>query len=162
MLATSPRASFQNQRVRRRWPRARITAFLQCPVTTSLMGKTCSKKSFSLRKLFEKQFSNSWVDRRCRHDGRRSNHCIFTVSRATARIAAYLQCRRARGHIIHCKNAVILCRVTSADRRSEHGAFSPSWGLLWCPQRPQEKVLKIRGPHQSSRQLESLHFYSVP
>ena len=72
-----------------------------------------------------------------------ANHCIFTVSRATARIAAYLQCGRARGHIIHCKYAVIVRRVTLADRRGELGTFSPSWGLLWCPQRPQEKVLSI-------------------
>ena len=90
------------------------------------------------------------------------NHFIFTGSRATARIASYLQCTRARGGIIPYKDEGILCRVTSDDRMSEHGAFSPSWGVLWCPQRPQAKVLKIRGGHQSGRQLESPHFYGAP
>ena len=90
------------------------------------------------------------------------NHSIFTGSRATARIASYLQCRRARGSIIPRRNEGILCRETSAERRSEDGAFSPSWGVPWGPPSPPKEVLKIRGGHQSSRQLESLHFYSVP
>ena len=34
------------------------------------------------------------------------NDCIFTVPRATARLIAYLQCGRARGDIIHFKNAI--------------------------------------------------------
>ena len=38
--------SFENQRVLRRWSPARIPAFLQGPVTTSIEGKTRSKKSF--------------------------------------------------------------------------------------------------------------------
>ena len=90
------------------------------------------------------------------------NHSIFTGSRATARIASYLQCRRPRGGIIPYKNEGILFREASAERRSEDGTFSPSWGVPWGPPRPPKEVLKIRGGHQSSRQLESLHFYSVP
>ena len=38
--------SFENQRVLRNWSPARIPAFLQGPVTTSIEGKTRSKKSF--------------------------------------------------------------------------------------------------------------------
>ena len=90
------------------------------------------------------------------------NHSIFKGSCATARIASYLQCRRPRGGIIPGKNEGILCREASAERRSEDGAFSPSWGVPWGPPRPPKEVLKIRGGHQSRRQLESVNFYSVP
>ena len=71
--------------------------------------------------------------------------CIFTVSRATARTTAYLRCRRARGHIIHCKYAVVLFGGRARARRSEDGTFSAFWRLLGCSQGPQEKVSKIRG-----------------
>ena len=60
------------------------------------------------------------------------------------------------------KNAGILFWEASAEGRSEDGAFAPSWGVPWGPPRPPKEVLKIRGGHQSSRQLESLHFYGVP
>ena len=75
------------------------------------------------------------------------NDCILTVPRATARIAAFLQVGRAQGAIIHCKYAVVLFGGRARDRRSEDGAFSPSWRLLWCTRRPQAKVSKLRrGP----------------
>ena len=90
------------------------------------------------------------------------DHSIFTKSRATARIASYLQCRMPRGGIILSKNEGILFREASAERRSDDGAFYLSWGVPWGPPRPPKEVLRIRGGHQSSRQLESLHFYSVP
>jgi len=90
------------------------------------------------------------------------NHSIFLGSCATSRIAAYLQCKRPRGVIIPCKNEGILFRESSAEGRREDGAFSPSWEVPWGPPRPPKGVLKIRGGHRSSRQLESLHFYSVP
>ncbi|MDA8583601.1 hypothetical protein N9L68_05190 [bacterium] len=48
------------------------------------------------------------------------------MPRATARSAAYLHGRRARGSIMHCKHALTMCRVTSADRRIDHGVVSPS------------------------------------
>ena len=88
--------------------------------------------------------------------------CIFTMPRATARLIAFLQGGRAQGAIIHCKNAVDLFCGRPRARRSQYGTFSPPWRLLGCPKRPQEKVLKIRGGHQDGRQLDSLHFYSVP
>ena len=88
--------------------------------------------------------------------------CIFTVSRATARTTAYLRCRRPRGDIIHCKYAVVLFGGRARARRSEDGTFSPSWGILWCSQGPQEKVLHIEGGHQNGRELDSLHFYRAP
>ena len=90
------------------------------------------------------------------------NDCIFTVPRATARLTAYLQCGRAQGAIIHCKNAVDLFAGRARDRRSQYRTFSPPSRLLGCPKRPQENVLKIRGGHQDGRQLYSLHFYRVP
>ena len=90
------------------------------------------------------------------------NHSIFTGSRATARIASFLQGRRPRGGTIPCENEGILFRESTAEGRREDGAFSPSWGVPWGPRRPPKEVLKIRGGHQSSRQLESLHFYGAP
>ena len=72
------------------------------------------------------------------------NHSIFTGSRATARIASCLQCRRLRGGIIPCENEGILFRDTSAVRRSEYGTFSFSWGAPRGRPRPAKKVLKIR------------------
>ena len=90
------------------------------------------------------------------------NHSIFTGSRATARIPSFLQGRRPRGGILPYKNEGILFRDTTAERRSEDGTFSLSWGVPWGPRRPPKEVWKIRGGHPNSRQLESLHFYSVP
>ena len=90
------------------------------------------------------------------------NHSIFIRSRATSRIASYLQCKTPRGVIIPCKNEGILFRESSAEGRREDGAFSPSWEIPWGPPRPPKEVWKIRGGHRSSCQLESLHFYSVP
>ena len=75
------------------------------------------------------------------------NHSIFTGSRATARVASFLQGRRPRGGIIPNKNEGILFRDTSAERRSEDGTFSLSWGVPWGPPRPPNAVLKIRGGH---------------
>ena len=88
--------------------------------------------------------------------------CIFTMPRATARSTAYLQRGRAQGAVPPCKYAVDLFCGRPRARRSQDGTFSPPWRLLGCPKRPQEKVLKIRGGHQDGRQLDSLHFYSVP
>ena len=90
------------------------------------------------------------------------NHSIFTVCRATARIAAFLRGRRPRGHRIHCKYEDVLFCDSSAEGRSEDGAFSPSWGVPWGPPRPPKQFEQIRGGHQDGHQLESLHFYGVP
>ena len=90
------------------------------------------------------------------------NHSIFSGFRATSRIASYLQCKRPRGLIILFKNEGILFRESTAEGRREHRPFSPFWKVPWGPPRPPKEVLKIRGGHRSSRQLESLHFYSVP
>ena len=61
-----PRASeslfpkrFENQRVPRRWSSARITAFLQGPVTTSMGGKRVQKKLLTSNDFLKKQFSDS-------------------------------------------------------------------------------------------------------
>ena len=89
-------------------------------------------------------------------------HSIFTGSRATARIASYLQCRRPRGGMLLSKHEGILCREASAERGSEDGTLPRSWGSPWGPPRPPKEVLKIRGGHPSSHQLESRHFYNVP
>ena len=121
-----------------------------------------SKKVCNFKDFLEKFFEASRSTEGALQMAAGPNHSIFRGSRATARIASYLQCRRPRGGIIPCKNEGILCRETSAERRSEDGAFSPSWGVPWGPQRPPKEVLKIRGGHRSSRQLESLHFYIVP
>ena len=76
-----------------------------------------------------------------------SNHCIFTMSRATARIAAYLKCRRARGDIIHAKNAVILCRVTSAGSRERRRSRSLKSCLIHHPPpSPRKSFENQRGP----------------
>ena len=126
-------------------------------------GKNALKKKPLTQEAFlKKLFSDSRSAEGATQMAASPNHSIFRGSCATARIASYLQCRRPRGGIIPCKNEGILCRETSAERRSEDGAFSPSWGVPWGPPRPPKEVLKIRGGHQSSRQLESLHFYSVP
>ena len=58
------------------------------------------------------------------------NDCIFKVCRATAFFASYLQCRRARGGIMHCQNEVTLFGRRALDRRSEHGVFSLPGGFL--------------------------------
>ena len=61
---------------------------------------------------------------------------------ATFRIAAFLQGRRPRGLIIPCKNAGILFRESSAEGRSEDGAFSPSWGSPGARRGTQNKFWK--------------------
>ena len=88
--------------------------------------------------------------------------CIFTGSRATARFTDFLQGRRLQGGIIPGKNEGILFRESTANGRREDGAFSLFVGVPWGPPRPPKEVLKIRGGHQSSRELESLHFNGVP
>ena len=70
------------------------------------------------------------------------NHIIFKGSRARARIASYLQCRRLRRGIIPCKDEGILCIETSAERRSDDGAFSPSCPPLGARQCHQKKLWK--------------------
>ena len=47
------RKSFANQRGPPRWPPARLTAYFQCPLTTSMRAETLSKKSFEVKNLFE-------------------------------------------------------------------------------------------------------------
>ena len=84
-LATGPGKRFENQRVPPRWSPARITAYLQCAVTTSMEGETCNNK-----KCVKKKFSNSRLIEGATKMVASSNHCIFTMSRVTARIAAYL------------------------------------------------------------------------
>ena len=90
------------------------------------------------------------------------NRLIFSGFFATPRIASFLQCKTPRGLIIPCKNEGILFRESTAEGRREDGAFSPFVGVPWGPQSPPKEVLKIRGEHQSSRELESLHFNGVP
>ena len=73
----------------RRWPRARTTAFLQCPVATSQRAKTRQKKlltqdSFFLKNIFQ-------IRRRPRVRRRW----------APARITAYLQCPVRRRESLH-------------------------------------------------------------
>ena len=47
---------FENQRVPRRWSPARITAFLLCPVTTSMGGKRVQKQACNLRSFLKNSF----------------------------------------------------------------------------------------------------------
>ena len=90
------------------------------------------------------------------------NRPSFTMPNATARLPAYLQSTQALLLIIHCKNAVDLsCGRRRRFPRIPQPVFQ-SRGALGCAPRHQTEVLQIRGGHQSSRQLESLHFYGVP
>ena len=102
------------------------------------------------------------MTRGCPQDGRRPESFHFLCFFATSRIAAYLQCKRPRTLIIPCKNEGILFRESTAEGRRKDGAFSPFVGVPWGPPRPPKEVLKIRGGHQNSRELESLHSYGVP
>ena len=104
----------------------------------SQKGQKCApKKASNLRRFFEKLFSDSRSAEGATQMAASPNHSIFTGSRATARIASYLQCRRPRGGINCFKKEGILCRETSAERRSEDGAFSLSWGTSWgSPRHP--------------------------
>ena len=113
--------------------------------------KACNFKGF-LKHMFEASRSAEGPPRMAAGP----IHSIFSGFRATSRIASYLQCKRLRGLIIPCKNQGILFRESSAEGRSEDGAFSSSWGVPWGPRRSPKEVLKIRGSHQSGRQLESL------
>ena len=88
--------------------------------------------------------------------------CILTGSRATGRIAAFLQGGKPRGGIIPCNNEGILFGDSTTEGKNEDGSFSHFWGVPQGPPRPPKEVLKIRGEHQSSRELESLHFNGVP
>ena len=60
----APRKSFENQRGPPRWPPARLTAFLRCPVTTSMRGETLSNKTFNLTTFLKKAVFKFEVDRR--------------------------------------------------------------------------------------------------
>ena len=124
-------------------------------------GKNALKKKPLTQAFLKKLFSDSRSAEGATQMAASPNHSIFRGSCATARIASYLKCRRLRVGIIPCKNEGILCREASAERRSEDGAFSPSREVPWGPPRSPKEVLKIRGGHQSSRQLESLHISSV-
>ena len=90
------------------------------------------------------------------------NHCIFTVPRATARLATYLQGGRPQGATIPYNYAVILFCERPRSRRGQDGICSPSWGVPWGQKRLPKKVLKTQGAHQSSHKTESLHICSVP
>ena len=120
------------------------------------------KKPLTSKASLKKLFSDSRSAEGAPQMAAGPNHSIFSGFRATSRIASYLQCKTPRGVIIPCKNEGILFRESTAEGRREDGAFSPFWGVPWGPPRPPKEVLKIRGGHRSSRQLESLHFYSVP
>ena len=100
--------------------------------------------------------------RKCPVEGSRPDSLHFNGVPCAARIPAFLQGRRPRGGIIPAKNAGILFGDSTAEGRREDGAISPFVGVPWGPQSPPKEVLKIRGEHQSSRELESLHFNGVP
>ncbi len=63
VLATALGKSFENQRWPPRWSPARFTAFLQCPVTTSMRGEKLPNKTFNLRAFLKNVFKFE-VDRR--------------------------------------------------------------------------------------------------
>ena len=120
-------------------------------------AKRAQKKGSNFKSFFEKCFEVSRSTEGVTLMAAMScikNHCIFIVPRATARIAAFLRGGRAQGAIIHGKYAIDLFCGRARGRRSEDGTFSLSWRVLWCPQGPQEKVLKIRGGHQDAHQLD--------
>ena len=100
--------------------------------------------------------------RKCPVEASRPDSLHFLMVFSKARIPSFLQGRRPRGLIIPCKNEGILFRESTAEGRREDGAISPFVGVPWGPQSPPKEVLKIRGEHQSSRELESLHFNGVP
>ena len=102
------------------------------------------------------------VTLKCPVEASRPDSPHFLMVFSKARIPSFLQGRRPRGGIIPGKNAGILFGDSTAEGRREDGAISPFVGVPWGPPRPPKEVLKIRGGHQSSRELESLHFNGVP
>ena len=63
MPEAAPGKSFENQRGAPRWPQARLTAFLQGPVATSLEAKK-PQKVLKLHTFLKKAVSKIEVDRR--------------------------------------------------------------------------------------------------
>ena len=59
-----PKRSFANRRGPPRWPPARLTAYLQCPVATSMKAETLSKKASKLRTFLKKAVCKIKMDRR--------------------------------------------------------------------------------------------------
>ena len=51
---SAPQKSFENQRGPPRWPQARLTAFLQGPVATSMRAEKFKKKDFKLVTFLKK------------------------------------------------------------------------------------------------------------
>ena len=102
------------------------------------------------------------VARKCPVEASRPDSLHFLMVFSTARIPSFLQGWRPRGLIIPCKNEGILFRESTAEGRIADGEISPFVGVPGGPQSPLKEVLKIRGGHQSSRELESLHFNGVP
>ena len=120
-----------------------------------------SKKAYKFKRIVKKVFGSFDVTRGGLQDGRRTESLHFIRFFATSRFASFLQCKRPRKLIIPCKNERILCRESTTEGKRKNGAFSPFVRVPWGPQRPPKEVLKIRGGLRSSRQLDSLHFYSV-
>ena len=84
--ATAPGKSSENQRGPPRWPPARFTVFLQCPVTTSMRGDKL-KKTFNLGTFLKtkKQFSKSRsIDGSIPCISRMDRECVERIHRAYA------------------------------------------------------------------------------
>ena len=75
------------------------------------------KKLVTSKALWKKLFEASRSPEGAPQMAAGPNHFIFRGSRATARIASYLQCRSPRGGIIPCKYEGILFRESSAEER---------------------------------------------
>ena len=64
MPEAAPGKSFENQRGAPRWPQARLTAFLQGPVATSMKAKIFQKKILKLDTFLKKAVLKIEVGRR--------------------------------------------------------------------------------------------------
>ena len=116
------------------------------------------KKDSNFKKSFKKNVGASRSPEGAPQMAASPIDCIFTMPRATARMTAYLQCRRAQGDIIHCKKCSRFIWRTSAGSKERIRSFLP---FLEAPLVPQTAPGPILGNQKVATKIAASSIHCI-